>query len=85
MSWVTLLWSMDAALCFTLAGIYLLVWWKEREGWVHLLFSCSAVAAGVIAGFEAALSPRGATVAGMECLRPANAGADAQFPFHAES
>ncbi len=52
MSWVTLLWSMDAALCFTLAGIYLLVWWKEREGWVHLLFSCSAVAAGVIAGFE---------------------------------
>src|SRR6266513_3919921 len=52
MSWVTLLWSMDAALCFTLAGIYLLVWWKEREGWVHLLFSCSALAAGVIAGFE---------------------------------
>src|SRR6266480_6477472 len=52
MSWVTLLWSMDAALCFTLAGIYLLVWWKQRDGWVHLLFSCSAVAAGVIAGFE---------------------------------
>src|SRR5438105_11735075 len=52
MSWVTLLWSMDAALCFTLAGICLLVWSRQREGWVHLLFSCSAVAAGVIAGFE---------------------------------
>jgi PAS domain S-box-containing protein len=52
MSWVTLLWSMDAALCFTLAGIYLLVWFKQREGWEHLLFSCSALAAGVIAGFE---------------------------------
>jgi two-component system sensor kinase FixL len=52
MSWVTLLWSMDAALCFTLAGIYLLVWCKQRQGWVYLLFSCSAVAAGVIAGFE---------------------------------
>jgi PAS domain S-box-containing protein len=54
MSWVTLLWSMDAALCFTLAGIYLLVWFKRREGWEHLLFSCSAVAAGIIAGLELA-------------------------------
>ena len=52
MSWITLLWSMDAAFCFTFAGIYLLVWFKQHEGWVHLLFSCSAVAAGVIAGFE---------------------------------
>src|SRR5438874_1956958 len=52
MSWVTLLWSMDAAFCFTLAGMYLLVWWKQRKGWVHLLFSCGALAAGAIAGFE---------------------------------
>ena len=52
MSWVTLLWSMDAALCFTLAGICLLVWSRQRQGWVHLLFSCSAVAAGVIAMLE---------------------------------
>ena len=52
MSWVTLFWSMDAAFCFTLAGIYLLVWWKQRKGWVHLLFSCGALAAGTIAGFE---------------------------------
>ncbi len=43
---------MDAAFCFTLAGMYLLVWWKQRKGWVHLLFSCSALAAGAIAGFE---------------------------------
>src|SRR6266404_5327474 len=54
MSWVTVVWSMDAALCFTLAGIYLLVWCKQRERWEHLLFSCSALAAGVIAGFELA-------------------------------
>jgi len=52
MSWATLVWSMDAAFCFTLAGMYLLVWWKQRKGWVHLLFSCSALAAGAIAGFE---------------------------------
>ena len=54
MSWITVVWSMDAAVCFTLAGIYLLAWCKQRDGWVHLLFSCSAVAAGVIAGFELA-------------------------------
>jgi PAS domain S-box-containing protein len=47
-----MLWSMDAAFCFTLAGIYLLVWCKQREGWVYLLFSCSALAAGVIACLE---------------------------------
>src|SRR5260370_38721950 len=52
MSWVTLLWSMDSAFCFTLAGIYLLVWFKHREAWGHLLFSCSALAAGAIAGLE---------------------------------
>jgi len=55
MSWVTLLWSMDAVFCFTLAGIYLLVWFKQWEGWEQLLFSCSAAAAGVIAVLELAL------------------------------
>src|SRR4030095_4716170 len=54
MTWITVVWSMDAAVCFTLAGIYLLVWCKQRDGWMYLLFSCSAVAAGVIAGFELA-------------------------------
>src|SRR6266478_3718949 len=62
MSWVTVVWSMDAALCFTLAGIYLLVWCKQRKGWEYLLFSCSALAAGVIAGFEL-MSMRAGTTA----------------------
>ncbi len=54
MSWVTVLWSMAAGLCFTLATIYLLVWFKQWEGWEPFLFSCSAVAAGVIALTELA-------------------------------
>ncbi len=45
---------MDAAVCLTLAGMYLVVWGKQRDGWVYLLFSCSAIAAAVIAGFELA-------------------------------
>src|SRR6266487_4188125 len=54
MSWITIVWSMDAAACLTLAGMYLLVWCKQRDGWVHLLFSCGAMAAAVLAGFELA-------------------------------
>ena len=33
---------------------------------------------------RAVLPPRGATMAGVECLRPADAGAGPQFRFHAE-
>src|SRR6266566_2797129 len=54
MSWITILWSMNAAACLTLAGMYLVVWGKQRGGWVYLLFSCSAIAAAFIAGFELA-------------------------------
>jgi two-component system sensor kinase FixL len=54
MSWITILWSIDAAVCLTLAGMYLLVWCKQRDGWVYFIFSCSAMAAAVIAGFELA-------------------------------
>jgi len=54
MSWVTLLWSMEAALCFTLAGIYLLVGLRQRDEREHLLFSCSALGAGAIAVIELA-------------------------------
>ena len=69
MSWITVVWSMDAAVCFTLAGIYLLVWCKQRDGWVHLLFSCSAVAAGVIAGFELAAMHAATTAQYGELIR----------------
>src|SRR6266516_6765802 len=52
MSWITVVWSMNGAACLTLAAFYFVVWCKQRENWVHLLFSCSAVAAAAIAGFE---------------------------------
>jgi two-component system, LuxR family, sensor kinase FixL len=55
MSWITIVWSMNAAACLTLAGISLLVWCKQRENWVHLVFSTSAVAAAAIAAFELAM------------------------------
>src|SRR5947208_12434226 len=52
MSWITVTWSMNAAACLTLAGIYFVVWCKQRDSWVHLLFSSSAVAAAAICAFE---------------------------------
>ncbi len=55
MSWITVVWSMNAAACLTLGGFYCLVWCKQRENWVYLLFSSSAVAAAAIAGFELAM------------------------------
>ena len=42
MSWVTVVWSMVASACLTLAVIYLLVWWSNRNAWANLLFALTA-------------------------------------------
>jgi two-component system sensor kinase FixL len=55
MSWIAIVWSMNAAACLTLGAIYCVVWCKDRENWVHLLFSVSAVAAAAVGGFELAM------------------------------
>jgi len=55
MSWITIVWSMNAAACLTLAGIYLLVWSKQRESWAYLVLSCNAVAGAALTAFELAL------------------------------
>src|SRR5438093_4379967 len=55
MSWITVVWSMNAGACFVLAGVCFVVWCKQRDSWPHLLFSCSAVAAAVIALIELAM------------------------------
>jgi signal transduction histidine kinase len=41
-SWVTVVWSMIASACLTLATMYFLVWFKNRDERPHLLFSLSA-------------------------------------------
>src|SRR6266498_1105503 len=52
MSWITIVWSMNAAACLTLATIYLLVWSKQRERWAYLVLSCNAVAGAALTAFE---------------------------------
>src|SRR4029077_7552913 len=55
MNWISIVWSMNAGACLTLAAIYLVVWCRQRESWVHLLFSCNAIAAATIAVLELAM------------------------------
>ena len=55
MSWVTVIWSMTAATCLTLAGVHLLVWLRARDSWMNLWFTVGAVAVAAHAGFELAL------------------------------
>jgi two-component system, LuxR family, sensor kinase FixL len=52
MSWIAIVWSMNAAACLTLAGIYLLVWCRQRTDWSYLVLSCTAVAGAALTAFE---------------------------------
>ncbi|HUA39194.1 MAG TPA: PAS domain S-box protein [Candidatus Sulfopaludibacter sp.] len=52
MSRVTVIWSMVASACLTLASVHLVVWWNRRTAWANLLFSLTAVATAAFAGCE---------------------------------
>jgi two-component system sensor kinase FixL len=51
-SLITVIWSMIASACLTLAGIQLLVWCKTRNAWPNLLFSLAAVSTAVFSFCE---------------------------------
>lgn len=52
MSWVTVIWSMVAAACMTLAAVHVLIWCARRTAWVNLLFALTAIATAGMAGSE---------------------------------
>ena len=52
MSWVTIIWSMIASACLTLAAIYGLIWYRNRTEWAHLLFSVTAASTTAFAFCE---------------------------------
>jgi hypothetical protein len=52
MSWITIIGSMSAACCLTLAAVHLLVLFRTREAWTSLLFSISAAAAAAMAALD---------------------------------
>lgn len=51
MSWVTVIWSMVASACLTLALLHFWVWFKNRQARANLAFAVAAVA---VAGVDAA-------------------------------
>ncbi|HTQ52551.1 MAG TPA: hypothetical protein VMJ12_17725, partial [Candidatus Acidoferrales bacterium] len=55
MSWVTVIWSMAASACLTVALMHGLIWFRRRETWANLLFTVLALATAVMAGCELAM------------------------------
>jgi two-component system sensor kinase FixL len=54
-SWLTVVWSMVAAACLTLALVHVAMWLKQRECRAYLLFSLLAASVAIIAGVEYSL------------------------------
>ena len=52
MSPITIIWSMSASACLTLAGIHFLVWARNRNAWANALFSLTAFSTAVWAFCE---------------------------------
>ena len=52
MSLITIIWSMSAAACLTLALLHFFVWCRQREAWANLLFALLAVATAMFAACE---------------------------------
>src|SRR5271168_1865456 len=48
MSWVTVLFSMTASACLTMAFIYAVIWWCQRDAWAYLLFAVAALGAAAL-------------------------------------
>ncbi len=55
MSWVTIIWSMSAAVSLTLGAIHFVVWLQDRKAWANLWFALLAASVAGFAGFELAV------------------------------
>ncbi len=52
MSLITIIWSMSASACLTLAGINFLFWCRNRKAWANLLFALTATSVAAFAFCE---------------------------------
>ena len=68
MSIVTIIWSMTASACLTLALIHLLIWSRQRSSLVNLLFSSAAISTAAIAALELMMMTRVETSHGAAIL-----------------
>lgn len=49
MSWVTIIFTAAASACLTLALIYGLMWWRQRDEWARLLFALASIGTAALA------------------------------------
>jgi PAS domain S-box-containing protein len=54
MSWVTVIYSMTASACLTMALIHGVIWWRRRDAWANLLFMLAAMGTAMLAGCDLA-------------------------------
>jgi two-component system, LuxR family, sensor kinase FixL len=54
MSWVTVIFSMTASACLTMALIHGFIWWRQRDSWANLLFMLAAIGTAALAGCDLA-------------------------------
>jgi hypothetical protein len=52
MSWITIIWSMVASACLTLAALHVLIWCNKRTAWANLLFAMTAAGTALMVVFE---------------------------------
>lgn len=52
MSWITIVWSMVASACLTIALMHLIIWSRRKQDWVHLVFALAATSAAAFSAFE---------------------------------
>src|SRR5271157_3888776 len=55
MSWVTVIWSMTASACLTLALMNFFIWCRQRDAWANLQFAFTSAGTAALAGFELAM------------------------------
>ncbi len=55
LSWITVVWSMIAAVCLTLAAMNILIWIEDRKALASLLFAILAVSVAGVTAFELAV------------------------------
>jgi two-component system sensor kinase FixL len=54
MSWITVIFSMTASACLTMALIHGFIWWRQRNSWANLLFMVAAIGTAALAGCDLA-------------------------------
>jgi|UniRef100_UPI0037836504 two-component system sensor kinase FixL len=69
MDWITVIFSMVASACLTLAAVHYLVWFRQRDAWANLMFALLVTSTAGMAAIELAMAREVSAVAYGQWLR----------------